>query len=742
MSDGNFTFLDETLSLGSPQEIACEGKKRWKILSVDDDVNYQNSLLYSLRGMSVSKRDIEILTANSAAEAAVMLSQNPDISIVLLDVVMERDDAGLRLVETVRNVQGNALVRIILLTGQPGFAPRQDVMHQYDINEYWNKSDIDHDILKAVISANLRSWKSMYDLDQARIGLQMVVESSRKIASKYDTETFLQVVIREISWLIGGEKEPLLCVLALNENTPDESAQVIAFSGTDKLGLQVQDKSQVINKFQALIDEAHNEKNHIFTDQFSVLYFPANNGSPEYLVLVESYQLLSDYHIRLLQVFSENISSGFMQIALVNQLSKLAYQDSDLGIKNRNWLLRELEVMSRDEISQLELIVVELDDYDTHAISFKQEELTSLISSVCNHIIEVFDSSAVVTRVGTDRFAVLYNKEYQLPDETLQEMSSTCYDVNGYLARCTLTFARMELSLLASYPAPQILHIARSLLCCASESKKQIVTYEPTFRENLIRDYHILGDLKAAIENNEFYIVLQPKCDLTTGKAMGLEALLRWKKQETMIPPSIFIPLAERSGLINKLDGIAVQLTFEAIQTLQERGYKLPISINATVNDLIDPDYIQLLLDLVQQRNIESDLIEIEITESQAMESYSQVKPILEQLHTAGFKISIDDFGTGYSSLSHISQLAVDTIKIDISFVTHLHEDAASQQVVDLVMSLAKLFDFSVVAEGIEISTQRDALLARGCNVGQGYLYAKPMPIQELIEWLTHNAEI
>ncbi len=172
MSDGNFVFLNEPVSSVSFLPDMLGTDKPWKILTVDDDVNYQNSLIYSLGDLVVNKRNVEIITANSATEAAVVLSQHNDISIILLDVVMEQDDAGLRLVETIRNIQGNSIVRIILLTGQPGFAPRQNVMSQYDINEYWNKSEIDHDILKAVISANLRSWNSMYELEQARMGLQ------------------------------------------------------------------------------------------------------------------------------------------------------------------------------------------------------------------------------------------------------------------------------------------------------------------------------------------------------------------------------------------------------------------------------------------------------------------------------------------------------------------------------------------------------------------------------------------
>ncbi|NIY93106.1 EAL domain-containing protein [Vibrio diazotrophicus] len=740
MSDGRFVYADDSSRSMSLNSIEYQVQPSWKVLTVDDDKGYQQSLIYSLNDLEVNGRSVEVLSANSATEAAYILSQHNDIALILLDVVMEQDDAGLRLVETVRNVQGNSLVRIILLTGQPGFAPRKDVMLQYDINEYWNKSEVDHETLKSITVANFRSWQSMIELDKARMGLQLLVDASRKIASKYDANTFIQVVIKEIVGLFGGFGEPSLCVLRVDKAMNCEQALVVASSGVTGVEQGEPLPDEIKLKFVKLCRESIAEKNHKFQNNLSVLYFSGDSdGSYYYLVLAETKQCLSDYHIRLLQVFSENISSGFMQIALVNQLSKLAYQDSDLNVKNKNWLLRELDVMNQDELSELEMLVVELDDYDTHAISFDRQSLMALIGSVCQRLVDAFHTSSVVSRVGSDRFAILHSRGFALTDDELISLSSLPHSVGEFQVRCTLTFARVELKQLANYPAQQILHMARSLLCSARDKKMQVVTYEPSYRESLIRDYQILGDLKSAIESKEFYIVLQPKCDLKTGRAVGLEALLRWKKQETTIPPNIFIPIAERSGLINKLDTIAAKLTFEALHRLEDAGYSLPTSINATVQDLTDPEYIALLLDLVRGENLNPDLIEVEITESQTMESYLEIKPILDHLHNAGIKISIDDFGTGYSSLSHISQLGVDTIKIDISFVRHLHEDMASQQVVDLVVSLAGLFDFSVVAEGVETDEQRNALLERGCTLGQGYLYARPMMVDELLVWLKNN---
>lgn len=741
MSNDCFVFQEE-LHHSQPETGVADGVplKFGKVLSVDDDINYQQSLCYSLRNLVINGQPIELLTVNSAAEAASVLTHYDDIAIILLDVVMEQDDAGLRLVDTIRNVLGDSLVRIILLTGQPGMAPRKEVMLKYDINEYWNKSEIDHDTLRAVVTANLRSWESMYELDQARMGLQMVVDASRHLASKYDPESFIQVVIKEIGQLIGGENELTLCVVRVQSGSTCENASFVTGLGIDKLGDDGALPEWLCCEFSQLCEQALKEHNHQFNRNHSVLYFSGDReNSYCYLVMVYAEQNLSAYHIYLLQVFSENISSGFMQLALINQLSKLAYQDTDLHINNRNWLLRELNTMNASELNDSELIVLEIDQFDTHAVSFNESLLLDTVIAVYNTIDQTLNHALAITRISIDCFVVLYNKHESPTDEMLIRLMNQKYQVRGYTVRCTLTLARIELALIDDLPALQKLHLAKSLIFFARQEGVGFITYQPWYRERLLGDYRILGDLMTAIDNHDFYLVFQPKVNIHDGRTVGLEALIRWKKDSHILAPGDFIPIAERTGLIAKIDPLVVHLVANAIRELENAGFMLPISFNTTAKELMDPEYIRLLLDLVEVEHIRPELIDIEITETQAMESYEKINPILKCLHDVGIRITIDDFGTGYSSLAHISQLFADTVKIDIVFVKHLHEDKASQKVVELVMNLASLLGFSVVAEGIETEAQQAALIERNCLIGQGFLYAKPMPIDEFILWLKRH---
>ncbi|MDC0611735.1 EAL domain-containing protein [Vibrio sp.] len=745
MSQENFVFLeDDNEDFDSSSVEQRSELNLGKILTVDDDKSYQQSLLYALNDLAVMGQKVQIVTANSGAEAASILSRDKDISIILLDVVMEEDDSGLRLVETVRNVQGNSLVRIILLTGQPGVAPRKEVLAKYDINEYWNKSDIDHDTLRAVVTANLRSWQSMHELEQARLGLQMVVDASRQLASIYDRDVFIQLVLCEIGKIIGSGEPVSICLAERNSGGDSEynnDIRVVAcVDDIDGCIAGQQLPHSLRSRFNSLLGKSIETKNHQFEKNLSVLYLSTDvENHLAILVLVETHVHLNRYHMYLLQVLSENISSGFMQISLVNKLSKLAYRDSELPIYNQNWLLRELDSMNEVDAKQSELIMFKIDNYDSHVLSYSEAVLFEALSKLYQLIDDRLGDKLNIARIAKDCFAVIALKSSDIQNSTIIGLCDEILDVNKLTIRLAMTSARIDLQLVRNMSPLQALHLSKSMLYNAQQKDQKLIIYKPEYSEKLLYDYKMVADLRQAIIDDEFCVALQPKVELASGKAVGFEALIRWRKGKSFISPGEFIPLAEQTDLITELDMKVIDLTVDAIQKLQNAGYALPVSFNATVKDLQNSQYINLLLTDVENGLVYPDMLELEVTETQAMASYDDVGPILNRLHDLGIKVSIDDFGTGYSSLSHISHLSADTIKIDITFVRHIETDKASQQVVDLVISLAEQLEFSIVAEGIENEAQRLELMSRGCKYGQGFLFGKPMLVEDLILWLGEN---
>ena len=272
-----------------------------------------------------------------------------------------------------------------------------------------------------------------------------------------------------------------------------------------------------------------------------------------------------------------------------------------------------------------------------------------------------------------------------------------------------------------------------------SPGKTDIIIYTDKMHEDIMWGSYIKAYLETAIENDEFVVYLQPKFDIDTEKVKGAEALVRWNYKNTgILTPYRFVPFFEKDGSIGKIDDIVLRKVCEAFSRWKKEGRQLyPISVNLSRNQLYDSDIITHLTEIVDSYDVDHELIDFELTESATYDNMEQMIRVLGTLRERGFKISMDDFGTGYSSLSLLTQMPLDTLKIDKSFVDKVGSDNDSEKdtaVIRHIISLAKELDFVCLAEGAESKTQVDKLRMLGCEVIQGYYYSKPIPMSEYEE--------
>ncbi|SEG83884.1 putative bifunctional diguanylate cyclase/phosphodiesterase [Marinobacterium lutimaris] len=712
----------------------------WKLLSVEDDPTYQASLLYSLGNLEYDGIPVEILTAGSAAEAASQLSAHPDIAVVLLDVVMDEDDSGLRLVNTIRERLGNHRIRIILLTGQPGMAPRNDVMRQYDIDDYWQKADLKADQLITLITGNLRTWIYITELERARQGLQLLVEASRALTSKRDLKSFSHTLLEQIGNIIGADEGGIVSAVS-NESESLAEAEVMASSGC---------YSGQASKVPGLIDDsaihtdignARAEKRHIFRDSYSVLYFGNAEIDPrEYVTVVKSDTRPSRYHISLLQVFAEQVSGGFANIALNNRLSELAYYDDLLNIPNRNWLVWEMKRLSRQERARLQLTLIDLDRFSDVTVTLGTAFSDKLIEQMYSQLTEKLEDYISIARTGLDSFAILGHRDTAPTDATIRSLIGQPLTIDGAEHSLSITASSLPLSELDHLQPREILRIAECCIDTARQKHLTFLEYSAGFDEEIRQRYALMNDLRLALAQRALHIELQPKVSLSDNRLIGFEALARWEREDgSRVRPDQFIPLAETAGLISELDQLVVELTCEAIKQLNAAGIDVPVAFNASSDELFDPDYFDTLIGTLKKYGVRPEQMNLEITESRAMESYEKIAPQLKRLIEMGMAVSIDDFGTGYSSLSHITHLAATTLKIDQVFVRQIGESPQAAQVVEMILRISERFGLNAVAEGVETLEQRDLLLAKGCRAGQGYLYSRPQRLEVLIDKLASN---
>jgi EAL domain-containing protein (putative c-di-GMP-specific phosphodiesterase class I) len=241
------------------------------------------------------------------------------------------------------------------------------------------------------------------------------------------------------------------------------------------------------------------------------------------------------------------------------------------------------------------------------------------------------------------------------------------------------------------------------------------------------------NDLRRGIDEGEMCLFYQPQVNAATGEMTGAEALIRWRHpRRGLVSPADFIALAEETGLIKPLGEWVIRAVCEAISRWQAHGLsQIPVSINLSIANLVDSDLVENLEMALHKFGIDAKRLTLEITESMLMSDPDRTVARLHLLREKGFGLSLDDFGTGFSSLSYLKRFPVHELKIDRSFVRDATRGGLDAAIAGSIIELGKQFGLHVVAEGVETAEEAAFLVARGCTAHQGYLYARPMPVED-----------
>ena len=262
--------------------------------------------------------------------------------------------------------------------------------------------------------------------------------------------------------------------------------------------------------------------------------------------------------------------------------------------------------------------------------------------------------------------------------------------------------------------------------------------YTNDLTERAVERVELVAALRKSIENNELELYFQPQIDLLNGEMVGCEALLRWfHPRQGMMLPQRFIPLAEKTGLINEIGLWVFQTSCEKTVEWAEGGLSdIKIAVNLSGRQLHEDDYASKIKAIIDKTGCKPELIELEITEDYLIKDPEKTVIKFNELRDIGIQIAIDDFGTGYSSLTYLKQFPISKLKIDSSFIRDIQHDANDQAITKAVIALGKSLDMKVIAEGVENKQQNDFVLAEGCNEAQGFYYAKPMPEQQFLQYM------
>jgi len=287
-----------------------------------------------------------------------------------------------------------------------------------------------------------------------------------------------------------------------------------------------------------------------------------------------------------------------------------------------------------------------------------------------------------------------------------------------------------------------MLKAADSALMDARESGKRFSLYDSALREDRLIYADLRARLHTALNNNDLQLFYQPQINMRDGTVSGYEALVRWQHAELgWIGPDRFIPVAESSGLIENLTYWSFNVALRECAAFCRAGSGVTVSINLSAKLLGSREIVDLLERAINIWGFDPALLVLEVTESAMMADPDAALDILTLLHDMGVTLSIDDFGTGYSSLDYLKRLPVSELKIDKSFVLNMADDWQDRKIVRSIIDLAHNLDMQVVAEGIENQSVFNALADLGCDIGQGFHMARPMPVSALPLWLEELSE-
>jgi len=833
-------FTDE------PESSNISTAKPWKLLLVDDEPDIHATLRLSLHNVEVEDRPLELFEAHSAEQAKVILSQQPDIALILLDVVMESQSAGLDLVRFIRKDIQNNSVQIILVTGQPGYAPQHEVIQNLEINGYHLKTELTSEKIYVSVYTALRTYRAMQELEQKHIQLE---ETEKRYFDLYEHSPDMYVsvdantaLVREcnqtLSDKLGYSKSQIIGFPIFNlyhpNSLPDVKKAFKSFVETGEvnnaeLQLKHKDGSKIDvnlnvtsirdenNKIRysrsCLIDISERKKMEKELQLAANVFTHASEGititdsSGNILDINEAFTTITGYsreevlgkNPRILQSGRHNqqyyktmwqdiqkkghwtgeiwnrrkngeVIAEVLNINAVNnaqgknqyyvaifsditvqkeqqkKLEHIAHFDALTNLPNRVLLADRLEQAMAQEIrrkQKLAVIYLDLDKFKEINDSYGHDVGDQLLIAISIRMKDVLRNGDTIARIGGDEFIIILNDLSAVSDyvpilERLVHSAAMPVYINNDVLKVSASLGVTFYPQSEPIDADQLFRQADQAMYEAKQSGKNRYQFFDLEQDRLVRGHHgTLKQIHQALKDDEFVLYYQPKVNMCNGKVVGAEALIRWQHPERgLLTPAEFLPVLEQDPLAILVDKWVIETAISQLSNWKRSSDFIPVSINVGPMYLEQPGFVKQLAALLKENSLLGDNnIELEILESSALSDISLVSKVIDECKQLGVSFALDDFGTGYSSLNYLKRLPSTTLKIDQSFVRDMLVEVDDLTIIEGIIGLAQAFKREVIAEGVESIEHAEMLVKMGCEIGQGYAFARPMPADELLRW-------
>ncbi|MGH2492643.1 MAG: EAL domain-containing protein [Candidatus Limnocylindria bacterium] len=422
------------------------------------------------------------------------------------------------------------------------------------------------------------------------------------------------------------------------------------------------------------------------------------------------------------------------------RIERLTMFDALTNLPNRHVFHGRLESMLGRR-TQIHVASVDVTGFREVSENFGHDAGEEVIVEVAKRLVAAFPQ-AVVARFGTADFAVVdaTTGSDDLFAARALDVFRTPFAVAGSLLNVD---GRVGIARSPEHgeTSDTLIAAAESAVYAARRAAVPWSLASRTRSENGAERLGMLADLRQALDRDDLRLHYQPLLDVTNGQIVGFEALLRWQRSGALVPPGVFIPLAEQSGLIVPLTGWVVNEAARQLADWAHAGQVLRVSVNVGAKAIGGGSRLEsAIVEATVRHSISPAQITVEVTETDVMMDPAQAARTLAALKKIGVRIAVDDFGTGYSSLGYLNQLPLDEVKIDRSFISRLTRDANTSSIVRAAVDLSHALGFDAVAEGVEDEATLERLTLLGCDRAQGYFIAKPMPADAVLPWLQRYA--
>jgi len=429
-------------------------------------------------------------------------------------------------------------------------------------------------------------------------------------------------------------------------------------------------------------------------------------------------------------------------MAAEDEIRNLAFYDRVTRLPNRRLLLdRLLQTLSGEaRNSKKALLFINLDDFKSLNDSLGHQIGDLVLQSLAHRLTACVHEPNTVARFGGDEFIVMLEDLSEIPEDAADEAELTAekilaaicepYLVDGHECQGTASIGITVFGEKRETPH-EVLQQAGIAMHQAKSAGGNTVRFFSTALQAAVNARAALKeDLSHAISENQFLLYYQPQVD--SSGLIGAEALIRWKHPvRGLVPPNDFIPLAEETGLILDLGAWVLETACRQIASWEDRHVSIPIAVNISARQFSQPDFVDQILFALKRTGADPKNLKLELTESMLADDTNDVIAKMTLLKSHGLSFALDDFGTGYSSLSHLKRLPLDELKIDRAFVQDILVDVASAAIAQTIVSLGRAMGLSVIAEGIETEEQQKFLASLGAHSFQGYLFSRPLPLEE-----------